>query len=162
MHCCWCLLQCFSWNLFAIKCYAKHTITRGCPKGRREFAKINYAPMYRLSCAIHCYCFCGFHLSFFLISYVGLDLGSSQFSLLHQVPHKPDHHNQVNTNVSLSKSLMCTVFFLNLICKKIWCAQKYLQRVSQIYISKASCLFSSQFWPLLNWASFLKAAGAVV
>ena len=26
----------------------------------------NYAPMYRLSCAIHCYCFCGFNLTFVL------------------------------------------------------------------------------------------------
>ena len=39
----------------------------------------------------------------------------------------------------------------------------YLQNLSQILINKASCLFLCQGWrPLLNWASFLEAAGAVL
>ena len=30
----------------------------------------SYAPMHRLSCAIHCNCFCGFNLSLFFIPYI--------------------------------------------------------------------------------------------
>ncbi len=37
-----------------------------------------------------------------------------------------------------------------------------LQSVPRIYINKASCLFLSQFWPILNRALFLEAAGAVL
>jgi len=37
-----------------------------------------------------------------------------------------------------------------------------LQSVSQIQINEASYLFLGQFWPLLNRASFLEAAGAVL
>jgi len=38
----------------------------------------------------------------------------------------------------------------------------FLQSVSQIKINKASCLFFSRFWPLLNQVSFLQATGVVL
>jgi len=37
-----------------------------------------------------------------------------------------------------------------------------IQSVSRIKINEARWLFLSRFWPLLNQASFLEAAGTVV
>jgi hypothetical protein len=45
----------------------------------------SYAPMYRLSCAIHCNCFCGFNLSWFL--FLTLDQKYVDAAMLYPVFH---------------------------------------------------------------------------
>ena len=45
----------------------------------------SYAPMYRLSCAIHCNCFCGFNLSLFL--FLTLDQEYVDAALLYPLFH---------------------------------------------------------------------------
>ena len=56
---------------------------------------------------------------------------------------------------SAKEETICFEFISLLNCKKI-------HSVSRFYINEPRWLFLSQFWPLLNQASFYKAAGAVL
>ena len=66
-HCCWGLLQCSSWNQFAMRStWLQVAISRADGYSLHKY----YPFMYRFSCAIRCNCFYVFYLSSCFIPYI--------------------------------------------------------------------------------------------
>ncbi len=93
------------------------------------------------------------------LGYGGLVLGlhSSQFLLLPKLPQKITLNSKV---VKIDSKIIILLCQFKSVAHFAHCT--HIQSVPWIYIKEARWLFLSQFWPLLNRASFLVAAGAVV
>ena len=66
-QCCWGVLQCLSWNQFAMR---STWLQVAVPRADGYSLRNNYPSMYRFSCAIGCNCFCAFNLSSCFIPYI--------------------------------------------------------------------------------------------